>query len=147
MADWVIENAGPLRGQIEVPGDKSVSHRAVILGSLAEGESRVWKWLFADDVLRTIRAFQQLGVEIDISDKLAITGKGKAALQQSDTPLDLGNAGTAIRLLAGVLAGQPFESVLTGDESLQKRPMKRVIEPLRLMGANIEGREDNYAPL
>jgi len=147
MVDWAIENRGALRGEMEMPGDKSISHRAVILGAIANGESRVRKWLFADDVLRTIRAFQSLGVEIDISDRLAIKGKGKYSLKPPENPLDLGNSGTGARLLAGVLAGQPFETVLTGDQSLQSRPMKRIIEPLRLMGAEIEGRGGEYAPL
>jgi len=147
MADWEIESSRPLRGEIEVPGDKSISHRAVILGSIAEGESRVWKWLFADDVLRTIRAFQELGVKIEISDKLAIHGRGRFGLSAPRQTLDLGNSGTSMRLIAGILAGQPFASVLTGDESLRTRPMKRIIDPLRLMGARIEGEQDGYAPL
>jgi 3-phosphoshikimate 1-carboxyvinyltransferase len=147
MVDWTIENRGPLRGEIEVPGDKSISHRAIILGAIANGESRVRKWLFADDVLKTIRAFQGLGVEIDISDKLAIKGQGRNGLKPPDKPLDLGNSGTGMRLIAGVLAGQPFETVLTGDQSLQRRPMKRIIEPLRMMGAEIQGRDGEYAPL
>jgi len=147
MVDWNLENLGPLRGELEVPGDKSVSHRAVILGAIAVGESRVRKWLFSDDVIRTIRAFQALGIEIDISDKLAVKGRGKFGLKPAGGPIDLGNSGTGIRLIAGVLAGQPFESVLTGDESLQSRPMKRIMEPLAMMGAEIESREGGYAPL
>jgi 3-phosphoshikimate 1-carboxyvinyltransferase len=147
MTDWNVENKGKLRGEFEVPGDKSISHRSVVLGAISTGDTMVSKWLFADDVLRTIKAFQQLGVEVEIGDTLRIHGRGKRWLQAPKEALDLGNSGTGIRLMSGIVAGMPFESTLTGDETLQKRPMKRVIEPLSLMGAKIEAVEGGYPPL
>jgi len=147
MTDWNIENRGKLRGEIEVPGDKSITHRSVILGAVSTGDTMVSKWLFADDVLRTIKAFQQLGVEVEIGDTLRIHGRGKRWLHASAEALDLGNSGTGIRLMSGIVSGMPFESTLTGDETLQKRPMKRVMEPLSLMGARIQAVEGGYPPL
>ena len=147
MTDFEIKRKGRLRGELTVPGDKSISHRAVILGAIAKGKTRVKGWLDADDVRRTIQAFQMLGAEIKVSDELVINGCGEKGFKPARDAIDLGNSGTSIRLISGVLAGQPFESVLTGDETLRKRPMKRIIEPLRRMGAEIESEEDGYAPL
>jgi len=147
MANWVIEKKGALKGEIDVPPDKSISHRAVILSSIAQGKSRVKNWLRADDVMRTIRAFQELGVEIKINNELIISGEGKHGLKPPQNPLDMGNSGTGLRLLAGVLAGQKFLTILTGDETLKKRPMRRIIEPLSKMGAKIEAEDGEHPPL
>jgi len=147
MADWEIESKGSLRGEIALPGDKSISHRSVILGAIAKGTTRVRGWLKADDVQRTIQAFQMLGVEIKIGDELLIKGAGRSGLKPANQILDLGNSGTGLRLISGILAGQTFESILTGDETLRRRPMKRIIEPLALMGAQIQSRENGLAPL
>jgi 3-phosphoshikimate 1-carboxyvinyltransferase len=139
----------PLQGEVRVPGDKSITHRAIILGSIAHGETRITGFLAAEDCLRTIVAFQSLGVEvIRKKESLDILGGGFHGLKESEDVIDLGNSGTGIRLLAGVLAGQEFFSILTGDSSLRQRPMRRVVEPLRQMGAIIHGREGgNLAPL
>lgn len=139
----------PLKGEIRVPGDKSITHRAIILGSIAHGETSITGFLAAEDCLRTIVAFQGLGVEITRDkESLSILGGGFHSLKESEDVIDLGNSGTGIRLLAGVLAGQEFFSILTGDHSLRQRPMRRVVEPLRQMGAFIQGRQGgNLAPL
>jgi len=147
MAEWIIDWKGCLKGEISVPGDKSISHRAVILGSIARGTTMVKGWLQGEDVKRTIQAFQSLGVEIIVGDELVIKGAGKSGLRPAKGIIDLGNSGTGIRLISGVLAGQAFESVLTGDETLVKRPMKRIIEPLSKMGAEIKSQEGGFAPL
>ncbi|MDD4202012.1 MAG: 3-phosphoshikimate 1-carboxyvinyltransferase [Candidatus Omnitrophica bacterium] len=138
-----------LLGEIEVPGDKSVSHRAVMLGSLNKGQTHIKGFLYAQDTLCTINAFENMGVEILLKDKdVIINGKGLHGLQKPQRTLFLGNSGTTIRLISGILAGQLFETVLTGDEYLVKRPMKRIIEPLKLMGADISSIDDNgCAPL
>lgn len=142
----------PLRGIITVPGDKSISHRAVMLAAIAEGVSVIRRWLPAGDTLATLGAVRALGVEIEIDKKsptawdLQIEGRGLHGLQPPDRPLDLRNAGTGIRLLAGLMAGQRFPVTLDGSEQLRKRPMRRIAEPLRLMGAQIET-TDGRAPL
>lgn len=142
----------PLRGIITVPGDKSISHRAVMLAAITEGVSVIRRWLPAGDTLATLGAVRALGVEIEIDKKsptawdLQIEGRGLHGLQPPDRPLDLRNAGTGIRLLAGLMAGQRFPVTLDGSEQLRKRPMRRIAEPLRLMGAQIET-TDGRAPL
>lgn len=138
-----------LRGTITVPGDKSVTHRALILTALAEGESRVSGYCLGEDCLNTMRAFQTLGIRIDEDpDVLTVQGKGLWGLSEPTGPIDCGNSGTGIRLLAGLLAGQDFFTVLTGDESIRRRPMGRVVKPLREMGAVIAGRKGGeLAPL
>ncbi len=138
-----------LSGEIRVQGDKSVSHRAVIIGSIADGLTRVTNFLPSDDCIRTIKAFESMGVTIKIDgDSLEIYGKGPSSLTEPPDVMDMGNSGTSARLLAGLLSGQPFFSVMTGDNSLRRRPMKRVIEPLRMMGANVWGRrEGEFLPL
>jgi len=149
VAQNTIETIRTLRGTVRVPGDKSISHRAVILGALSSGKTRISNFCSGDDTSRTVQAFRSLGVsaETDGSDVL-IWGKGITALQEPPDVLDLGNSGTTTRLMAGVLSGQPFLSVLTGDASLRSRPMRRVVAPLRLMGATIDGRKSgDYAPL
>jgi 3-phosphoshikimate 1-carboxyvinyltransferase len=136
----------PLRGLLRVPGDKSISHRAAILGGIASGVTRVSGFLRAEDCLSTLRCLRALGVAIDEQhDALEIHG---GPLAEPADVLDVGNSGTTIRLLSGVLAGQPFHSVLTGDASIRRRPMARVAEPLRQMGARISGRQGGrLAPL
>ena len=139
----------PLRGDITVPGDKSIAHRAVILGSIARGRSRIFNLSGGDDNSRTVRAFRQMGIEIfRDGDSLCLEGRGWNGLGSPGTPIDCGNSGTTIRLLSGLLAGRPFESELDGDVSLRQRPMRRIIDPLRLMGAQIESKLGNgLAPL
>ncbi len=136
--------SAPLWGEITVPGDKSISHRAVMLGSLAKGTTEVTNFLKGADCLSTIRAFQAMGIDIEEKDdSLLIHGKGLDGLQAPKETLDMGNSGTTTRLLSGILAGQDFETTLTGDDSLKKRPMNRVITPLSQMGAKIESLPGN----
>ncbi len=130
--------------------DKSISHRAVMLASLAEGESRIHNFLEGEDCLATMRAFSQMGIGIERTapGELLVCGKGLGGLVQPEKELYLANSGTTMRLMLGILAGQPFIATLTGDESLSRRPMKRVTDPLRKMGAKIQGPEDaNFPPL
>jgi 3-phosphoshikimate 1-carboxyvinyltransferase len=147
--DFEFKRLGPLRGELTVPADKSISHRAVILASLAKGESVVQNISWGDDVKSTIRCMRQLGVEIVQDGKVTrIRGKGCAGLTEPNDVLNCGNSGTTMRLLAGVAAARPFLTVLTGDNSLRRRPMARVVEPLSMMGAVICGRENSrLAPL
>jgi 3-phosphoshikimate 1-carboxyvinyltransferase len=138
----------PLAGQLRPPGDKSISHRAVILASLANGESTLHGVLPSEDVTATRLACEQLGAHFEITrNAWRVHGTGRTGLLPPLRPLDMGNSGTAMRLLAGVLSGQVFDSVLSGDASLSKRPMNRIIEPLREMGADIAGTETGTAPL
>lgn len=141
---------GPsLKGTISVPGDKSITHRAIILASLGEGISTIAAYCRGEDCLNTMRAFRELGIRIDETpERLTVHGKGLRGLSEPDLPIDCGNSGTGIRLLAGLLAGQDFFTVLTGDESIRRRPMGRVVKPLREMGAAIAGRKGGeLAPL
>ncbi|MEW6606026.1 MAG: 3-phosphoshikimate 1-carboxyvinyltransferase [bacterium] len=143
-----ITPTNKLRGTITVPGDKSISHRAVMLGALAQGKTTVEGFLLGEDCLNTIKAFQSLGIEIERDNAcLTILGQGLNGLQKPGGLIDVGNSGTTMRLLLGVLAGQRFDSCLSGDESIKRRPMRRVIEPLSQMGAKIEAKEGNFAPL
>jgi 3-phosphoshikimate 1-carboxyvinyltransferase len=134
---------------VTVPGDKSVSHRALMLGSIAEGRTEVSGFLAGEDCLATLAAMRALGVEIQQPSptEMSINGVGLHGLQAPAADLDLGNSGTAMRLMAGLLSGQPFDSVLTGDESLSSRPMSRIVEPLTMMGAAIESDCDGSPPL
>jgi len=138
-----------LRGELVPPPDKSISHRAVFFSSLAKGKSRVGNFLRAGDTLSTVSAFRSLGIDIEEKgDELVIHGKGIHGLREPHTIIDCGNSGTTIRLLSGIVSGNPFFSVLSGDDSLRTRPMQRVISPLRQMGAEILGRDgDRYPPL
>lgn len=147
--DYVVQPGGKLTGRVRVPGDKSISHRSVMLGSLAEGTTRVSGLLEGEDVLCTLAAFRAMGVRAQGPDngKLVIEGVGLRGLCAPSQPLDMGNSGTAMRLMAGILAGQAFDSTLIGDESLSKRPMKRVSEPLNSMGAKIETADGGRPPL
>jgi 3-phosphoshikimate 1-carboxyvinyltransferase len=143
-----IEPAKYLTGAVELPGDKSISHRYAMLAALAEGTSELRHFSAAADCYSTLGCMSALGAEVKIDkDTVRVTGRGARGLKGSWRALDAGNSGTTMRLLAGILAGQNFSSKLTGDDSLQKRPMKRVIAPLREMGADIRGRDDNFAPL
>ncbi len=146
---YTIKPVSKLRGCITPPGDKSISHRALMLGSLAEGITTVNGFLRGQDCLSTLSALKSLGVEIeDCGDKITVVGRGLYGLKEAEDVLDMGNSGTSLRLLCGMLAAQGFFSVCTGDNSLRKRPMRRVVEPLTLMGAKIWGRrENNLAPL
>jgi 3-phosphoshikimate 1-carboxyvinyltransferase len=143
-----IQPAKYLNGAVEMPGDKSISHRYAMLAALAQGTSELRHFSAAADCHSTLDCMSALGAEVKtIKDTVRITGRGAHGLKGSWRALDAGNSGTTMRLLAGILAGQNFSSKLTGDDSLQKRPMKRVIAPLREMGADIRGRHDNFAPL
>ena len=153
MTSLIVSKSGPLRGAIAVPGDKSITHRALILGALAEGDTRVRGWVPAEVCLATLRCIRALGVEVeDLPDSartdLLIHGVGLRGLAEPADVLHCAGSGTTIRLLAGLLAGQPFTSVLTGTDPLRRRPMGRVAEPLRQMGATILGRDGGrLAPL
>ncbi len=138
-----------LKGSIEIPGDKSISHRSVMFGSIAQGITRVTNFLPGDDCLSTISCFRKLGVVIEESEEgLTIYGNGFDGLKEPNELLDVGNSGTTIRLLLGILAGRPFYSALIGDQSIGKRPMTRVTEPLRTMGAKIDGKKNGeFTPL
>ena len=140
-------NSKGLRGTIRVPGDKSISHRSIIFGSLATGETKVYDILRGEDVLSTIQVFRDLGVSIqDDGDVIQIQGVGFQGLQVPTAPLDMGNSGTSIRLISGVLAGQDFKVTMVGDDSLSKRPMDRVAIPLRQMGVEIAGQGERDCP-
>ena len=140
-------NSKGLSGTIRVPGDKSISHRSIIFGSLATGETKVYDILRGEDVLSTIQVFRDLGVSIqDYGDVIRIQGVGFQGLQVPTAPLDMGNSGTSIRLISGVLAGQDFSVTMVGDDSLSKRPMDRVAIPLRKMGVEIAGQGERDCP-
>lgn len=139
----------PLKGEISIPGDKSISHRAVMLGSLAKGTTEITHFLQGEDCLSTISCFRKLGIDIENDEKrILIHGKGLHGLTAPREILDCGNSGTTTRLLSGILSGQSFSSTLTGDASIQKRPMKRIIDPLSQMGVSITSlRNNDCAPL
>ena len=140
-------NVQGLHGDLKVPGDKSISHRSIMFGALAEGETRVHDILRGEDVLSTMAAFRELGVEItDNGSEVIVKGVGFKGLTVPQKALDMGNSGTSIRLISGVLAGQPFSTDLFGDDSLSKRPMDRVTIPLREMGVTISGQTDRDLP-
>jgi len=146
---WISSPAGPLRGELRVPGDKSISHRAVMFASLADGVSRITGFLEGEDTRATARAFVEMGVRIEApgpSERI-VHGVGLQGLRAPLAPVDCGNAGTGMRLLTGLLAGQQFDTTLVGDESLSRRPMRRVIEPLAQMGANIDAQPGGLPPL
>lgn len=147
--DWLAQPGKPLRGTLRVPGDKSVSHRALMLGAIAEGNTRIEGFLEGADTLATASILGQLGVRVEAPSAgvRLVQGAGLHGLRASAGALDCGNAGTGMRLLAGLLAGQRFESCLVGDASLSRRPMARVIDPLRRMGARIESGEGGVPPL
>lgn len=144
-----LHQAKSLNGTLEVPADKSISHRSIMFGAIAKGETTVHNFLEAEDCLSTLKAFQDLGVHIVHDDKtVTIQGAGFDGLKPAEKPLDMGNSGTTTRLIMGILAKQSFQSVLIGDASLSKRPMDRIIEPLLQMNAKIHGVNDTtYAPI
>ena len=137
-----------LTGEITVPGDKSISHRAIMLGSIAHGITKIDNFLMGEDCLSTIECFRKMGVEIEVnSDNVIVSGVGLNGLKEPSGILDAGNSGTTTRLISGILAGQKFKSTITGDDSLKTRPMKRIIEPLSKMGAKFLCiNEDGYLP-
>lgn len=147
--NWISHRSGALRGELLVPGDKSVSHRAIMFAALADGVSRIEGFLEGEDTRATAAAFVQMGVTIDTpsNSERIVHGVGLHGLKAPDAPIDCGNAGTGMRLLAGLLAGQAFDSELRGDASLSRRPMGRVIEPLQLMGAHIDSNAGALPPL
>lgn len=143
----LIHHAKQLKGTLTIPGDKSISHRSIMLGAIAEGKTRITGFLRAEDCLSTIQVMRQLGATIhDDGEKIVVEGKGMNGLTAPSELLDVGNSGTTIRLLAGLLAGQRFKSVLAGDQYLNKRPMQRVITPLSQMGAKLHGHEGTELP-
>lgn len=149
MSRLIIEGGGRLRGRVRVPGDKSISHRVLMLGAIAEGVTEVEGFLEGEDTLATLAAFRSLGVAVEHAGpgRLRIEGRGLHGLRVPPGPLDLGNSGTSMRLLAGLLAGQTFDTILTGDASLTRRPMRRVITPLERMGGAISCTSEGTAPL
>ena len=146
--DVEIQNSGKIEGEIEVPGDKSITHRALIFGAICKGDVTVYNPLKSQDCKATVDCLRKLGVEIiQKEEKFTVKGRG-GEFEEPDDVLDCGNSGTTMRILSGLLASQKFYSILTGDDSLRKRPMRRIIEPLRLMGAKIFGRSnDNFPPI
>jgi 3-phosphoshikimate 1-carboxyvinyltransferase len=148
MAKKTISPGGNLSGVVELPGDKSISHRYAILASLAAGTSEIRNYSSSADCLSTVECMRKLGIEIDITKEFVrVVGKGLDGLQAPKRALDAGNSGSTIRLLSGVLAGQNFTSTISGDKSLQRRPMRRIAEPLRQMGADIRAKDGDRAPL
>lgn len=147
--DWIARRGRPLTGELTVPGDKSISHRAVMLGAIAEGTTRIHGFLEGEDTRATARILAQLGVRIEApaASERVVHGVGLHGLTGAAVPLDCGNAGTGMRLLAGLLAGQAFASELVGDASLSRRPMRRVTEPLARMGARITTADGGLPPL
>ncbi|WPE18639.1 3-phosphoshikimate 1-carboxyvinyltransferase [Candidatus Thioglobus autotrophicus] len=147
MSKFIASPANSLSGNLKVPGDKSISHRSIMLGSLSNGITKVSGFLEGEDALSTLKAFQAMGVKIEREgDNVTIHGVGINGLKKPEKALDLGNSGTSIRLMSGILAAQAFDCELVGDESLSKRPMGRVIDPLTTMGAVIES-NDGKPPL
>ena len=146
MKNLIIFPAKKIKGEISLPGDKSISHRAVMLSSISKGTTEIENFLFSEDCLSTVNAFREMGVEITANHNLVICGVGLRGLKKPTKSLYLGNSGTSMRLLSGILVGQDFSTILKGDSSLTKRPMKRIINPLRLMDADIKGRGE-YPPL
>ncbi|MBC1473415.1 3-phosphoshikimate 1-carboxyvinyltransferase [Listeria grandensis] len=144
----LVTNKQGLHGTIRVPGDKSISHRSIMFGALADGKTTVTNFLKGEDCLSTIGVFRALGVSIEESEnQIVVHGKGWDGLQKPTEKLDVGNSGTTIRLMLGILAGRAFEATIAGDASIAKRPMGRVMTPLREMGAVFEAKEANFAPV
>jgi 3-phosphoshikimate 1-carboxyvinyltransferase len=149
MKNIKVKRKERIKGETSLPGDKSISHRAIMLGSIAQGKTRVKGFSDCADCRSTLNTFLRLGIEIEehSQGELAIHGQGLKGLTSAEEIIDVGNSGTTMRLLSGILAGQDFSSTITGDEYLQKRPMKRIILPLREMGANISSPDDNHPPI
>jgi len=148
MAKRSVSPGGRIEGEVELPGDKSISHRYGIIGALAEGTSEISNYASAADCQSTLECVRRLGIEVEKKGSVVtIAGKGLDGLRQPRKPLNAENSGSTMRMMAGVLAGQPFTSTITGDDSLRRRPMRRVMEPLRQMGAEITSAEGDRAPL
>jgi 3-phosphoshikimate 1-carboxyvinyltransferase len=149
VVNLISFQAKPLKGNFILPGDKSISHRAIILASIAKGISHIHGFLDAEDCLRTLQAFRSLGIKIEgpFKNEIIVEGKGKYGLTAPKMPIDCGNSGTTMRLLSGLLVAQPFNSILIGDKSLQKRPMARICKPLKKMQAKISCHIEEYCPL
>ena len=131
-----IQPVKQLRGEVSVPGDKSISHRSIMFGALAKGTTEITHFLHGADCLSTIGCFRAMGINIeDTPDRILVHGKGLHGLSEPSSFLDVGNSGTTTRLISGILSGQPFATTLSGDASLNSRPMKRIMEPLGMMGA------------
>jgi len=143
-----IATTARLRGDFQIPGDKSISHRSAMFAAIGQGQSHLLNYSSARDCQSTLDCLEALGVSVTREPgRITVYGVGLNGLRQSEKMLDVGNSGSTIRMLSGILAGQPFTTEITGDESIQRRPMKRIIDPLSLMGAQIEAREGNFAPL
>ncbi len=143
-----LQPASKLTGAFHLPGDKSISHRSAMFAALGDGRSELLNYSSARDCQSTLDCLEALGVKVErLSDSIVIHGTGRDGLRAASSTLDVGNSGTTIRLLSGILAGQPFTTAITGDESIQRRPMRRIIEPLTQLGARIEARDNNFAPL
>src|ERR1044071_978870 len=145
-----INGRGAIRGEVKLPGDKSISHRVAMLAGIAQGRSRIRNFASSADCHATLECVRRLGIRVESDDgEIIIYGKGLRGMTPVALPveLDAGNSGSTIRMISGILAGQAFASVIDGDASLRRRPMRRIIEPLTLMGAQITARYDNYAPL
>lgn len=143
-----ITAVGKLRGDFQLPGDKSISHRSAMFAAIGDGQSRLRNYSSARDCQSTLDCLEALGVQVKREkDLITVEGVGFDGLHPASQMLDVGNSGSTIRMLSGILAGQSFTTEITGDESIQRRPMKRVIDPLNLMGAQIEAREGNFAPI
>ena len=150
MTDLRIQPSSGIRGELLLPGDKSISHRSVLFAAIADGDTHISGFLTGEDTQNTAKAMQAMGIEVEGlgTERLVVHGRGLDGLSEPASVLDLGNSGTGMRLIAGLLAGQDFFSILTGDQYLRKRPMARIVEPLRLMGAKIDGRSGGkLAPL
>ncbi|NMC27419.1 MAG: 3-phosphoshikimate 1-carboxyvinyltransferase, partial [Syntrophomonadaceae bacterium] len=150
MLDLSVQPINKLDATISIPGDKSISHRSVLIGAIADGVTEIRNFLPGEDCLSTVRCIRQLGITVEqlSPTHLKVYGLGMNGLSEAEDVLDVGNSGTTIRLISGILAGQDFFSVLTGDASIRRRPMARIAEPLRQMGAQVWGRnQGRNAPL
>ena len=146
--NFKVKKGKGVRGDITIPGDKSISHRSIMCSSLAEGKSKIYGFLEGEDCLATKLAFQDMGINFETNnDEIVVHGSGLYGLKEPKIEINLGNSGTSIRLLSGILSAQKFSSTLIGDESLSSRPMNRIIEPLSLMGANIKSQNSGRPPL
>lgn len=145
----IVHPRSSLKGEFQPPANKSISHRAVMIGAISEGVTEIENFLTSEDCMATIKAFQSMGVQVERTgtNSVKVHGAGLDGLKEPGDVMDMGNSGTSMRLISGILAGQPFYSIMTGDSSLRSRPMNRIADPLRLMGAQIYGREGDLAPI
>ncbi len=146
--DFKIKSGSGLSGEVQLPGDKSISHRSIMCAALAEGTTTINGFLEGEDCLATLDAFSKMGVSIDRTDnKVVVQGVGLDGLKEPDSELYLGNSGTSMRLMSGILSGQSFSTVLTGDSSVSSRLMERIISPLKLMGSDISSSDEGKPPI